>query len=488
MTVWQNAALGAPNWSDYATWTVKNLAGFDSYHPSFGPTQLTKTQPLDRCQTLDTSEVVIQGAADRARAINMLLLLYCNATGNAGWRVRMATSEAALDSDPFLDTSSYTGDPTKPFEYCVKFDGENGKGIASSIGALSGSFSMELHFRAQVLRQQGLLRVYDGSSSGILSMESDGRLRFEIFDAGGVSLGAVVSTGVTEVFTWTHAACVYDDATNELRLYAHGLPLATTGSVTVGPTLSGSSLVEVAPLRANRGWIDVSNVIVWDEARSDAEILANYDEQIATDPGMLLYYKFNDGSGIGATEEVSAKTLLLSGHAWSYPERLWASPGLDDWDRKHSLWLYGPGFTATHIRINVLDEGNPDGFLTFGRLFGSGAWQPSFNIEYGSGLFGYDDPGSVKTLVSGVSLLDEGSPVPSLPFSIRTTSKDEMIQLSLEMARTRGTTRPVVFVRDPGDPYYAQQGIVYGVLENLSPSIEASYEFYQQRFQIKGLG
>lgn len=488
MTVYQNSFLGAPNWGDNATWVCKDLADLDYDHPNFPVDRLLDPQPRDRMQTLGVNEFYLEGSCDRRRAWNGVAMLFHNATKYGGFRIRSANTLGELLTNPFFDSSSYSGDPSKPFGYAVRFNGEAGDEASASSMNISGSHTIEVWFKAELLRQQGIVRLHQTDESRIY-MLPDGKIRFSIYDGTASYIDTTAAIDPGQVIY--HVAGVHDTGNNLLHIYVNGT-LNNSGPAGSKSLSLGTSTITVAfdpnDTPDFTGWNlegSILGVRLWDEVRNATDIGNNFDELLNI--GKYSWH-FNNGTGSTITAAQGGVNLSLSGNSfWSYPNRLWCGPDLEDWDRKHSLYFDFQGWTGQYMRINVIDETNSEGFFSCGRLFVTGAWQPSLNIEYGSGLFGFEDPGVINTLPSGIVTTREAVPVPVIPFSLMSTSKDEMMQLSHEMARLMGTTRPVLFVRDPGDPYYLQHQIHYGVLEAGTRAIEPAFNMFRQEFVIRGM-
>lgn len=89
--------IAVPDWSDAATITASDAI-------SAGPvTNLQKMQPTDVWQTAGLSSVYIECDRGSSQPINLVSLLYTNATADAVWRIRMANSQAELITAPIYD-------------------------------------------------------------------------------------------------------------------------------------------------------------------------------------------------------------------------------------------------------------------------------------------------------------------------------------------------------------------------------------------------
>jgi len=118
----------------------------------------------------------------------------------------------------------------------------------------------------------------------------------------GLDTSTVTTTDTYNDGAWHHVSGVYDGST--LKLYVDG-DLVQQASVSGTPTLDTKDL--------NMGAFDdgsgatqffngkLDEVRVWTEARTDAEIRANYDQQLSgSEPNLEAYYRFDDDA-IGTT-------------------------------------------------------------------------------------------------------------------------------------------------------------------------------------------
>tara|TARA_R110002096_G_scaffold172484_2_gene346170 strand:- start:4017 stop:4823 length:807 start_codon:yes stop_codon:yes gene_type:complete len=69
-------------------------------------TNLLRTQPKDRWRSDDLNNLYLVVDLGSAQAINLIALLFHNATQSATWRIRAATSEANLTAAPGYDSTA----------------------------------------------------------------------------------------------------------------------------------------------------------------------------------------------------------------------------------------------------------------------------------------------------------------------------------------------------------------------------------------------
>lgn len=121
---------------------------------------------------------------------------------------------------------------------------------------------------------------------------------------------------------WHHVAAVYNPnvGSNQVKLYIDG-QLHVQGNLTV-PVNTGSSVPFQIGKRvdgANPFLGKIDEVRVWSTARTDAEILANYNRQLCgTQTGLAAYYRFDQGTALGN----NAGVTTLTDQTGSYPGTL----------------------------------------------------------------------------------------------------------------------------------------------------------------------
>lgn len=154
-------------------------------------------------------------------------------------------------------------------------------------------------------------------------------------------------------------------------------------------------------------------------------------------------------------------------------------PGLLDgpWDvndyewEDDNFWLGGfdveeiEGFTAvsTHIlpdprsgrylRIDILDQGNPDGFFQLGRIFAGPAISPTVNVAWGMGE-GWDFSGTaIESALGGAEFFDEREGVRLIRFTLQHLDTTEAYGKFMEMVRRSGVSKEVFVIPDPSDQF-----------------------------------
>ncbi len=119
----------------------------------------------------------------------------------------------------------------------------------------------------------------------------------------------VTSTGFP-ANTWVHVAVTYDQATTTLKLYKNGVLVATnasSGSFAGGQTWIGSYLSGSIFL----GKIDEARI--WNVARTQSQIQADMNCDVAPSSNLIAYYRFNEGT-IGGTNTSMTNVIDYSGN------------------------------------------------------------------------------------------------------------------------------------------------------------------------------
>jgi len=191
----------------------------------------------------------------------------------------------------------------------LDFDGtDDYVAIVPSPDLGGGSFTVE----AWVYRRDGLSRKFVSKWNDLtakkqfdLQVYSDSRLWFEVRQSDDT---AVIARGMTVLTTgeWHHVAAIADTTTSELSLYIDGVKEVLQSS----PGWDGTVRSVYMEMNIGRkctgggcwdGYID--EVRVWNVARTQADILVGmYGGLVGDEPGLVGYYRFDEGSGQGISD------------------------------------------------------------------------------------------------------------------------------------------------------------------------------------------
>lgn len=166
----------------------------------------------------------------------------------------------------------------------LHFDGVNDFiNIPQTLAA--SDYTKEMWFRTE---STGVLQNLFSGSSTALYIDGNNE----------VSGGNLVEMGSTPFVVtpnvWYHVAITYNSGTNELKLYQNGSLVKTVGSANIYGFEHSLQIGAFGSSFNFHGSID--EVRFWNVARTDAEILANYQCEIDhTSPNLIAYYTFDQG-------------------------------------------------------------------------------------------------------------------------------------------------------------------------------------------------
>jgi hypothetical protein len=205
----------------------------------------------------------------------------------------------------------------------LEFDGSNDRVITSYIMPSTGGFTIEAWIYPTATSYKKIASNYNGTG-GLLMGEitfdthggssNNGRgLRTQIRGTGGI-----ISYGVPDVLTldaWNHVAVTY--YAGVAALFVDGTMVGSTAnSIGTVPALTYS--FAIGEDRLSTGVSEyflgkMGEVRIWDTLRTPAEIAANMTNcLLGNEVGLGAYYKFNDGTGSTATDEVGGGDATLT--------------------------------------------------------------------------------------------------------------------------------------------------------------------------------
>lgn len=213
-------------------------------------------------------------------------------------------------------------------------------GFTSSSGA--HSLSVEAWVRPRVLPTGTnigtIIGKWDSSVAAAnnayrLYVNSNGAVHFEISgDDGGDGVEDYTTPITLKVNTWTHVAATYDAASKAVTFYQNGIAAGAAVSAintstgvtyetlrcfTVGAEYTGGSCSSASTANGFNG--SISDVRVWEEARTASNILANYETRLAyagTVSNLIVNWKLDLRNG------------LLTGNPENTPSTIGASGSL----------------------------------------------------------------------------------------------------------------------------------------------------------------
>jgi len=225
------------------------------------------------------------------------------------WRFDDDTSGTTIDDktsnnrDGDLIESRYVLDMTNPGSDGVA----TGMGVASVNNFPTERVTVEMWVSPDALNAA----LFSYSVTG-----SDNHLIFEVTSAGDLSVRrdatTVTITGVNIVVgAWTHISVVWDAAADTVTVYQDGAAAGSTtlagGALTTGGTIwLGNDQDSVGGGFQQNAAYDgkISEVRVWNEARSATDIAADYNQQLTgTEENLVGYWRLDESSGTTATDQ-----------------------------------------------------------------------------------------------------------------------------------------------------------------------------------------
>jgi len=460
----RNWILAAPEWSEAATITAS------SAQTETPVTNLLKYQPTDIWSATSLTPY-LELDAGSAQDWNSVWAFFSNARAQDVWRVRAANTQGNLTAAPFYDSGQALR---------LSSNSMYGSQTSATIGSASLNFTLEARFRATLSAATGWIARKAGTGDIGLLLVGDS---IAAITNGGGSPFVLVTPWITSppLYEWIHAALVV--TTSELRLYIDGVLVGATANATTfgGNQIEAGSSVGALTLDG----VQLDWLRFWNVVRTDAQILANAHTQLGSEAGLICNYKF-DGSNANSGS-VGGTMSYTGSPTYIHTENVWASPGLDSYDRKNGFLWVPDGVTSRWLRIDFDFTGHPDGVIRLGNLLVSNAHQFDRNPMYGAEVWGFDDATQSDDLAGGQRVLTPSSPVPRFRLPFKFESATDMAAF-FDVVRTRGASRPVAICLDPTNAQGRRhQGIGYGTLSNRVTAVVPYYNTYQSELELRGL-
>lgn len=457
-----NWILATPDWSDAATITT------NSAEAAAPVTNLQEMQPTDLwASQVGVTTPYLELDRGSAQPWNLVLLLFTNASNSGMFRVRSGPSQASVQgsSAPYDSGQALrTSDGNYAFQQSAAY--------ASPV-----LFTLEIRFRLRFLPSSGfhlLCTRSNGTADLSISIDTQGRL---VVDAGSLSLTS--QGNVASLYRTYTASLVFTAGT--ASLYLDGV---FDSSSSHSETIDGDTL-QIGDTTA-AAFSDVDWFRFWAVPRTADAIAADYNLQTPSSTANLLAHcRFNGslanaGSVSGTWTQVGTPTYVLA-------ERLWASPGLDNYQKKHGmLWVPG-GVTQRWLRIDFEDLQNVDDQIKMGRLYVANAHQFDKNPSFGADTWLFEDGSQSVQLAGGQRVIESQQPVPGFRLPFQFTSEADMMSF-YEIVRVRGASSDVGLVLNPIDSDgYRHRRIGYGTLQARFSNRQTAFNRFEGEVALSGL-
>lgn len=153
-------------------------------------------------------------------------------------------------------------------------------------------------------------------------------------------------------------------------------------------------------------------------------------------------------------------------------------------DRQAFFKFLTSGQNYQYWKFTISDASNPDGYIEFGRLYLSNAFQPEINIDYGV-AWGHEDRSLISETVNGETVPLIRPIKKTCNWSLSFGSESEMFGTLFDIDRLRGMSKDVIFIEDPDATTYAQHKFIYGLMSELNQIVNGTFELYQKQYAIK---
>jgi len=142
-------------------------------------------------------------------------------------------------------------------------------------------------------KNEGSFTFPVGFAGQYLFLFSGGNLSIRKDFVGDYNTGATVSNTGT---VWEHFALTYD-GNGTFRAYKNGLPTPNPTHSAAGWGTAHTGTLQIGEPKSNYPYVGaIDEVRMWNEQRTDAQILASYNTEIASmSPCLKVYWKFNQG-------------------------------------------------------------------------------------------------------------------------------------------------------------------------------------------------
>lgn len=252
-----------------------------------------------------------------------------------------------------------------------------------------------------------------------------------------------------------------------------------TGLGTIAATLPVTNLQTMQPGKVAR-WTSLSTVAL----RLDLGSAPNIN-LVALGPhngSAVAEWRIRAGDSEGdADSGVGFDSAQVS--MWPSSGRPFGYDGVMLWSL---LWLGSAVEAHRYWRFDVYDPGNAADYFQAGRLVVDAAWQPTKNLRYGWGI-GWNDASEIVESIGGQTWPVERARRRVMEFTLGSMSEAEMWTSAYEIARKRGRAKDLLVIRDPAATTQLHRQMVYGLLTDLPPLVNRTFNLYETNYRLQEL-
>lgn len=200
----------------------------------------------------------------------------------------------------------------------LNFDGTNDMVVCSTVPALfSNLTNNDFTFEAWVYPSGAVFsRIIFAQSSttnfATLSTSTSNQIYFYVIANG--TTYSVVTNNTLPLNQWTHVAARWNSATLTPEVFFNGIIQTTAGGGGSSNGTSGLLTIGTRPGGAQYFNGSLDEIRIWNEARSDCEILGSMNSDFTvTQPNLVAYYNFNQGVPGGNNVGITTLPDLTTG-------------------------------------------------------------------------------------------------------------------------------------------------------------------------------
>lgn len=213
------------------------------------------------------------------------------------------------------------GSPADAFAPVMSFNGSSDEITTAAPPPISGSHSVEAWYRTTSTGTVAVVSSNDVGADGTNAMQiyvTNGQPNVEVAGTGGIDV-FTLSANSTNDGEWHHIAYSYDVSTQTFAAYLDGAPAG--GSLTFNQdigTFAPDGELQIGINRLGSANFDgeISDVRVWDDIRTAAEVAENYDTRLnGREEDLAAYYRLDaDGtdSTLNSNDGTVTGTTLLA--------------------------------------------------------------------------------------------------------------------------------------------------------------------------------
>jgi hypothetical protein len=250
--------------------------------------------------------------------------------------------------------------------YSLDFDGTDDSVQANNV-ITAYPFTFEAWVRPDVVNaNQTLISINNNTSATIfysLNITNSAKANIRIENGG--TLVDVSSTASISANTWVHLAAVFASATDR-KIYINGVQDGSnTSSINFNNTVNNQVLLGVIRTTIPTFYLNgkMSDVRIWNTARTTAQISANYQKRlIGNESGLVGYWKLDKGSGTTVADSTTnANAGTITGAVWDNSEpftepiddgtavRIWSDQSGNGYDATQSTTAARPTYIASGL-------------------------------------------------------------------------------------------------------------------------------------------